>query len=65
MGGPDMDKKFGYYVFGGLLVGALFGLLVGSANQNPLMGAAIGALVGVAIGWFAAAAFLLNKTGKG
>jgi ABC-type uncharacterized transport system permease subunit len=49
-----MDKKFGYYIFGGLLIGALFGLLW-SANENPVLGIGIGALVGTFIGWFAAA----------
>lgn len=50
-----MDKKkFGYYVFGGALIGALFGLSW-SAGSNPLVGMGIGALIGTAIGWFAAA----------
>ncbi|HSL42882.1 MAG TPA: hypothetical protein VK897_05585 [Anaerolineales bacterium] len=52
-----MDKKFGYYVFGGLLIGALFGLIAAAGN-NPLMGVGIGALAGTAIGWFIAAAVL-------
>ena len=53
-----MDKrKFGYYVFGGLLIGAAFGL-IWSAGNNSLVGMGIGALIGVAIGWFAAAAML-------
>ena len=53
-----MDKKkFGYYVFGGALIGAFLGL-IWSTGDNPLIGLVIGALVGVAIGWFAAAAML-------
>ena len=52
-----MDKKFGYYIFGGALIGAFLGL-IWSAGGNSLMGLGIGALVGVAIGWFAAAAML-------
>ena len=53
-----MDKrKFGYYVFGGALIGAAFGL-IWSAGNNSLVGMGIGALIGVAIGWFAAAAML-------
>lgn len=59
-----MDKKFGYYIFGGLLIGALLGWMW-SASSNPLIGMGIGALVGLAIGWFAAAAkFQQNKSGK-
>lgn len=50
-------RKFGYYVFGGLLIGAAFGL-IWSAGNNSLVGMGIGALIGVAIGWFAAAAML-------
>ena len=57
-----MDKKFGYYIFGGLLIGALFGLLW-SANGNPMLGIVIGALAGAAIGWFIAAA-IMEKKGK-
>lgn len=57
-----MDKKFGYYIFGGLLLGALLGWMW-SASNNPLTGMGIGAFVGVAIGWFIAAA-MLEKTNK-
>jgi hypothetical protein len=55
-----MDKKFGYFVFGGLLIGALFGL-GWSAGGNPLIGMGIGALVGMAIGWFIGAHYLLKQ----
>ena len=58
-----MDKKFGYYVFGGLLIGAVFGSLW-TANGNSLLGMALGALAGVAIGWFIAAAALEKNNGK-
>ncbi len=58
-----MDKKFGYYIFGGLLIGALFGLLW-SGNGNPILGIGIGALAGTAIGWFAAAAVLEKEKEK-
>jgi hypothetical protein len=53
-----MDKKFGYYVFGGLLVCAIFGSGIGSANGSALIGLGIGALVGVFLGWFIAAAVM-------
>lgn len=52
-----MDKKFGYYVFAGLLIGALLGWSW-AAGSNPLVGIGIGALVGTSIGWFIAAAVL-------
>jgi len=58
-----MDKKFGYYVFGGLIIGALFGLSWASGG-NPLAGLGIGALIGTAIGWFFAA-YVLEKEKKG
>ena len=40
-----MDKKFGYYIFGGLLIGVLFGSLW-SGNGNALLGIGFGALAG-------------------
>ena len=58
-----MDKKFGYYIFGGLLIGVLFGSLW-SANGNALLGIGFGALAGAAIGWFAAAAMLEKEKEK-
>ena len=57
-----MDKKFGYYIFGGMLIGVFFGL-IWSTNGNPILGIGIGALAGTAIGWFAAA-YALEKKGN-
>jgi ABC-type uncharacterized transport system permease subunit len=54
-----MDKKFGYYIFGGMLIGALFGLLW-AGSGNPILSLATGALIGTAIGWFAAA-YMMQK----
>ncbi len=54
-----MDKKFGYYIFGGMLIGALFGMLW-AGNGNPIPGIGLGAFVGAAIGWFAAA-YVMEK----
>jgi hypothetical protein len=53
-----MAKQFGYYVLLGVLVGAVFGFGIGTANGNALLGMEIGAFFGVFIGWFAAAAIL-------
>jgi ABC-type uncharacterized transport system permease subunit len=59
-----MDKTFGYYIFGGALIGALFGL-IWATGSNPLVGLGMGALVGAFLGWFAAAAVLeQRKKGK-
>jgi hypothetical protein len=58
-----MDKKFGYYIFGGILIGACFGW-GWAASSNPLAGFGIGALIGAFIGWFIAAAALEQKSGK-
>ena len=58
-----MDKKFGYYLFGGMVIGALFGMFwVGKGN--PILSIAIGALVGTFIGWFAAAYAQEKEKGK-
>jgi hypothetical protein len=61
----EMDKRrFGYFVFGGALIGALLGSLW-TASGNVLLGLAGGAVAGAFIGWFAAAYFLIEKgTGK-
>ena len=58
-----MEKKFGYYVFGGLLLGAILGSLW-SANGNTFLGIGLGALAGLALGWFIAAAGLESQSGK-
>jgi ABC-type uncharacterized transport system permease subunit len=54
-----MDKKFGYYIFGGMLLGALFGMLW-AGSGNPILSIAIGALIGTSIGWFVAA-YVMEK----
>lgn len=56
-----MNKKFGYYIVIGLLIGAIFGMGIGAANGNPVTGIGMGALAGVFLAWFIAAAIL--KTG--
>lgn len=55
-----MEKTFGYFIFGGLLIGAMFGL-IWAGGRNPVMGIGIGALVGVSLGWFIAAAVLEQR----
>ena len=56
----DMDKrKFGYYAFGGMLIGALLGL-----SLAGILGLAGGAFFGTFIGWFAGAYFLQIGTEK-
>jgi hypothetical protein len=57
-----MDRRFGYFVFVGLLIGVLFGFGTGAANGNPLLGAGFGALTGVFLGWFVAA--VVQQKGK-
>jgi ABC-type uncharacterized transport system permease subunit len=59
-----MDKKFGYYVLVGLVIGAAFGLGFGATNGYPLMGVGGGALAGVFIGWFIAAILIEKKEDK-
>ena len=59
-----MKRKFGIYVFLGMLIGAAFGLFFGAGGVNPLFGVGGGALVGVAIGWFIAAAMMEREKEK-
>jgi hypothetical protein len=52
-----MDNRiFGYCVFGGALIGALFGLIWSGA-----VGLGFGALTGAGIGWFVAAAVMEQR----
>ena len=53
-----MERKFGLFVFLGLLIGALFGMFLGAGGANPILGIGGGALAGVFIGWFIAAAVM-------
>lgn len=50
-----MDKTPAYYIFLGLLIGAVAGVGIGAANGNLITGMQLGALAGVFIGWFIAA----------
>lgn len=56
-----MDRKFGYYIILGLVIGVLFGMGVGAMSGNAILGIGVGALIGVFIGWFLAAAVLMNR----
>lgn len=49
-----MDKTPAYYIFLGLLVGAVFGWGLGAVNGNTIHGMQLGALAGLFIGWFIA-----------
>jgi ABC-type uncharacterized transport system permease subunit len=59
-----MEQKFGVYVFLGLLIGAVFGIPLGAGSENPILVIGGGALVGVFIGWFIAAAVLKKEKEK-
>jgi ABC-type uncharacterized transport system permease subunit len=59
-----MDRKFGTYVFFGLLIGAIFGSALGAANGNSVVGLGIGALTGVFLSWFIAVAVNEKEKGK-
>jgi hypothetical protein len=56
-----MERKFGYYIVLGLLIGVVFGMGLGAANGNTIWGIGLGALFGVFVGWFVAAAALQNR----
>jgi hypothetical protein len=59
-----MDNRiFGYYVFGGALIGSLFGA-IWTGTGNTLAGLGGGAFLGAAIGWFAAAAVMERQKEK-
>jgi ABC-type uncharacterized transport system permease subunit len=60
----NMKRKFGIYVFAGLLIGAIFGIFFGAGSENPILGISISAFAGAAIGWFTAAAVMENENKK-
>jgi hypothetical protein len=64
----QMDRKFAYYIFLGMVIGAAFGVFWADKGDVSL-GILYGAFTGAAIGWFIAAARSQSqnekdKTGK-
>jgi uncharacterized protein YcfJ len=59
-----MDKKFGYIIFLGTILGLVFGIFFGAGNANPIFGIGIGATFGTFIGRFIAAALQQNQNEK-
>jgi len=57
-------RKFGIYVFVGLLIGALLGTAWGAGSDNPILWTAGGALVGLAVAWFIGAAVIEREKKK-
>jgi hypothetical protein len=51
-----MDRTFGIILLVGTLSGALAGVFIGAAIGNGGVGVAIGALAGLFLSWFGAAA---------
>jgi hypothetical protein len=58
-----MDRKYAYYIFLGLVVGAIFGMFW-QARGNTSLGIWYGALAGAGLGWFIAAARSKNENEK-
>jgi ABC-type uncharacterized transport system permease subunit len=59
-----MKRRFGIYVFVGMLIGAFFGMFLGAGSTNHILGVGGGALAGAAIGWFIAAYVMENEKKK-
>jgi uncharacterized membrane protein len=49
-----MQRKNAIFIWIGLAIGAMFGMMVGAAEENVIWGLALGALAGTFIGWFVA-----------
>jgi hypothetical protein len=49
-----MDKTPAFYIFLGLLIGAIGGFGIGSVNGNPTHGMQLGSTADLLIGWFIA-----------
>jgi len=59
-----MERRFGYYIVLGLVIGGFLGMGFGATSGNIALGLVLGALGGLFIGWFAAAADLEKQSGK-
>ena len=53
-----MKHRMGVYAVVGVLFGSIFGVFLGEALGHGGFGVAVGALCGLYLGWFAAAAVL-------
>jgi ABC-type uncharacterized transport system permease subunit len=51
-----MQRKNAIFIWIGLAIGAIFGMMVGAAEENLIWGLALGALAGTFVGWFIAIA---------
>ena len=51
-----MKRKFALLIFVGMGFGAIYGVFLGTAIENSILGVAIGAISGMFIGWFGAVA---------
>lgn len=60
-----MDEKGARIAFLGLAIGGAFGLILGAASGNTLVGLGLGALAGVFIGWFATASMYRRRRDEG
>ena len=58
------EEKFGSYIFLGIAIGGITGMALQAGNGNTFFGFWIGALVGLFLGWFVAAAVWQNKNRK-
>lgn len=56
-----MERKFGVYIFLGMIIGVIFGTGIGAANGNPIIGLWLGSVVGGYLGWFVAIAARENQ----
>jgi membrane associated rhomboid family serine protease len=59
-----MNKKFGLFILVGLAIGASLGVFIGAAIGNVPLAIAVGAIGGLFLGWFVAAAVLEKEKSK-
>jgi hypothetical protein len=52
----SIDRRFVYYIIAGLSIGVVLGQWLGATKGNAILGIGLGALAGVFLGWFIAAA---------
>lgn len=59
-----MNKTPAYYIFLGLLIGAIAGWIIGAWSGDVVHGLQLGAMAGLFIGWFLAAVVYEQQSKK-
>lgn len=57
----NVRRTLALYALAGAAIGSTFGVFIGAVSGHRLLGVGIGALAGLYVGWFVAAAVLERR----